>query len=91
MSLSEARCLASERYTPNTERGRISKHIAAALFATALMAGSATAQTATTNTADASGNAATMQKEGEWQASKLLGLEGEARFGAEIIRASDKK
>jgi hypothetical protein len=75
---------------PHTERGCVSKHIAAASFATALRAGPATAQTATTNTADASGNAATMPKEGEWRASKLVGLEGEARIVAEIIRAPDK-
>lgn len=43
-------------------------------FRTALMTGMATAQTATTTTTDASSNAATMHQEGEWRASKLVGV-----------------
>ena len=51
----------------------ISKTIAAALLTTALMTGVASAQTTTANKADAN-NAATMHREGEWRASKLVGV-----------------
>jgi len=51
----------------------ISKYLATALLTTALMTGVASAQTATTkeNAANAS---ATMHKDGEWRASKLVGV-----------------
>jgi sporulation protein YlmC with PRC-barrel domain len=52
----------------------ISKTIAAALLTTALMTGVASAQTATANKADAPNAAATMHREGEWRASKLVGV-----------------
>ena len=51
----------------------ISKYIATALVSTALMTGVASAQTATTNKVDAATTNA-MQKEGEWRASKLAGV-----------------
>ena len=50
----------------------ISKCIATAVLTTALMTGMASAQT-TTNKADAN-TAATMHREGEWRASKLVGV-----------------
>ncbi|MGB8604717.1 PRC-barrel domain-containing protein [Bradyrhizobium sp.] len=52
----------------------ISRYIATALLTTALMTGVATAQTATTTKADAN-NAAAMHREGEWRASKLVGVD----------------
>jgi sporulation protein YlmC with PRC-barrel domain len=53
----------------------ISKTIAAALLSTALMAGVASAQTATTaNKAEAANTAASMHREGEYRASKLVGV-----------------
>jgi len=51
----------------------ISKYLATALLTTALMTGVASAQTSTTKT-DASTTSATMHKEGEWRASKLVGV-----------------
>ena len=51
----------------------ISKYVATALLTTALMTGAASAQTATTK-ADATSASATMHKEGEWRASKLVGV-----------------
>jgi|SRR5450755_3412280 sporulation protein YlmC with PRC-barrel domain len=52
----------------------ISKCIATALLTTALMTGVASAQTATTNKADAANSSAAMHREGEWRASKLVGV-----------------
>jgi sporulation protein YlmC with PRC-barrel domain len=52
----------------------ISKYLAAALLTTALMTGVASAQTATTNKADAANASATMHRDGEWRASKLVGV-----------------
>ena len=51
----------------------ISKYIVAALLTTALMTGAASAQTATPDKADTN-TAATMHRDGEWRASKLVGL-----------------
>ncbi len=51
----------------------ISKYLAAALLTTALMTGVASAQTSSTK-AEPSNTAATMHKEGEWRASKLVGV-----------------
>jgi sporulation protein YlmC with PRC-barrel domain len=51
----------------------ISKTIAAALLTTAVMTGVASAQTATTNK-DVANAAATMHRDGEWRASKLVGV-----------------
>jgi hypothetical protein len=51
----------------------ISKYLAAALLTTALMTGVASAQTSTTKT-DTSSASATMHKEGQWRASKLVGV-----------------
>jgi sporulation protein YlmC with PRC-barrel domain len=56
----------------NGGRTMISKTIAAALLTTALMTGVASAQTATTK-ADANA-ATTVHREGEWRASKLVGV-----------------
>jgi sporulation protein YlmC with PRC-barrel domain len=50
----------------------ISKTIAAAVLATALMTGVAYAQTP--NKADAANAGATMHRDGEWRASKLVGV-----------------
>jgi sporulation protein YlmC with PRC-barrel domain len=50
----------------------ISKYIATALVTTALMTGAATAQTTTTTRTDA--NQAAMHRDGEWRASKLVGV-----------------
>jgi sporulation protein YlmC with PRC-barrel domain len=50
----------------------ISKTIATAVLATALMTGVAYAQTA--NKADAANAGATMHRDGEWRASKLVGV-----------------
>jgi sporulation protein YlmC with PRC-barrel domain len=52
----------------------ISKYIAAALLTTALMTGVASAQTTPANKADATNSSATMHREGEWRASKLVGV-----------------
>jgi sporulation protein YlmC with PRC-barrel domain len=52
----------------------ISKTIAAAVLTTALMTGVASAQTATANKADAANTSATMHRDGEWRASKLVGV-----------------
>jgi sporulation protein YlmC with PRC-barrel domain len=52
----------------------ISKTIAAALLTTALMTGAASAQTATANKADAGNAGATMHRDGQWRASKLVGV-----------------
>ena len=52
----------------------ISKCIATALLTTALMTGVVSAQTATTNKADAANSSAAMHREGEWRASKLVGV-----------------
>ena len=49
----------------------ISKYLATALLTTALMTGVATAQTATKTDAN---NAAAMHRDGEWRASKLVGV-----------------
>jgi sporulation protein YlmC with PRC-barrel domain len=51
----------------------ISKYFAAALLTTALMTGVASAQTATTK-ADTTTTSSSMHKEGEWRASKLVGV-----------------
>ena len=52
----------------------ITKYIAAALLSTALITGIATAQTANTNKSDSVNTSATMHREGEWRASKLIGV-----------------
>jgi sporulation protein YlmC with PRC-barrel domain len=52
----------------------ISKYIAAALLGTALMTGVATAQTTNANKSDAANTGATMHQNGEWRASKLVGV-----------------
>jgi sporulation protein YlmC with PRC-barrel domain len=52
-----------------------SKFIVAALLSTALMTGIASAQTSTTNTTDRASPNAAMHKNGEWRASKLVGLD----------------
>ena len=52
----------------------ISKYVATALLTTALLTGAATAQTATTTKTDTN-NAATMRHEGQWRASKLVGVD----------------
>jgi sporulation protein YlmC with PRC-barrel domain len=57
---------------PTEETTMISKTIAAALLGTALMTGVASAQT--TPKADAANASATMHREGEWRASKLVGV-----------------
>jgi len=51
----------------------ISKYLATALLTTALMSGLASAQTGTTKT-DATNASTTMHTEGEWRASKLVGV-----------------
>ena len=51
----------------------ITKHIAAVLVTTALMTGVASAQTTTTTKADTNASPM-MHKEGEWRASKLVGV-----------------
>jgi ribosomal 30S subunit maturation factor RimM len=51
----------------------ISKYLATALLTTALMSGLASAQTGTTKT-DANDASTTMHTEGEWRASKLVGV-----------------
>lgn len=52
----------------------ISKFLATALLTTALLTGVASAQTATTNKVE-SNTAATMHRDGEWRASKLVGVD----------------
>ena len=52
----------------------ISKYLATALLTTALMTGVASAQTATTKTTTVE-NTASMHREGEWRASKLVGVD----------------
>jgi sporulation protein YlmC with PRC-barrel domain len=52
----------------------MSKYLAAALLTTALLTGTASAQTSTANKTAASDTAATMHREGEWRASKLVGV-----------------
>jgi sporulation protein YlmC with PRC-barrel domain len=49
----------------------MSKYLAAAMLTTALFTGAASAQTASKPAAD---SAATMHREGEWRASKLVGV-----------------
>ena len=56
------------------EEEMISKYVATALLTTALLTGAATAQTATTTKTDTN-NAATMLHEGQWRASKLVGVD----------------
>jgi sporulation protein YlmC with PRC-barrel domain len=51
----------------------ISKYVATALVATALITGVANAQTATTNKVDTA-TTSVIHKEGEWRASKLVGV-----------------
>jgi sporulation protein YlmC with PRC-barrel domain len=64
------------------EDSMINKTLATALLTTALMTGMASAQNATTKADTA---AATMHKEGEWRASKLVGVnvynEGNEKIG----------
>jgi sporulation protein YlmC with PRC-barrel domain len=52
----------------------MTKYLAAALLTTALITGAASAQTSTANKTTATDNAATMHREGEWRASKLVGV-----------------
>jgi sporulation protein YlmC with PRC-barrel domain len=52
-----------------------SKYIAIALLSTALITGVASAQTSTTATTDKANSSATMQKEGQWRSSKLIGID----------------
>jgi sporulation protein YlmC with PRC-barrel domain len=72
------------------EEQMISKYLATALLTTALMTGAVTAQTTTTTRTDAN-NAATMHHEGQWRASKLVGVdvynEGNEKIGdiSEVI------
>jgi sporulation protein YlmC with PRC-barrel domain len=56
------------------EEHMITKYLATALVTTALMTGVASAQTATTKTTTAD-NTASMHREGEWRASKLVGVD----------------
>src|ERR1700709_943985 len=51
----------------------MTKYLAAAMLATALLSGTALAQTSTANRTVVSGGAA-MHKEGEWRGSKLVGV-----------------
>jgi sporulation protein YlmC with PRC-barrel domain len=52
----------------------MNKYFAAALLTTALIAGAASAQTSTANKIAAANNTAAMHREGDWRASKLVGL-----------------
>jgi sporulation protein YlmC with PRC-barrel domain len=52
----------------------MTKYLAAALLSTALITGVASAQTATTNQNTATDTAVAAHKEGEWRASKLVGV-----------------
>lgn len=52
----------------------ISKTIVAAMLTTTLVTGAAFAQTSNANKADAANTSATMHREGEWRASKLVGV-----------------
>ena len=50
------------------------RYLVAALLTTALIAGAASAQTSTANKMATADNAAAMHREGDWRASKLVGL-----------------
>src|ERR1700674_3382812 len=50
------------------------KYLAAALLTTALLTGVASAQTSATTKAATANSAGAMHKEGDWRASKLIGL-----------------
>jgi sporulation protein YlmC with PRC-barrel domain len=63
----------------------ISKTIAAAVLTTALMTGVAAAQTTTANKADA----ATVHRDGEWRASKLVGVNVYNEAGEKIGDIND--
>jgi sporulation protein YlmC with PRC-barrel domain len=63
----------------------ISKTIAAAVLTTALMTGVVSAQTTTANKADA----ATVHREGEWRASKLVGVNVYNEAGEKIGDIND--
>jgi sporulation protein YlmC with PRC-barrel domain len=52
----------------------ISKYIAAALLSTTLMTGVATAQTTNANKSESANTSASMHQNGEWRASKLVGV-----------------
>jgi sporulation protein YlmC with PRC-barrel domain len=52
----------------------VKKYLAAAMLTTALIAGGAVAQTSTGNKTAAADNAGPAHREGEWRASKLVGL-----------------
>ena len=52
----------------------MTKYLAAALLTTALLSGAASAQTSTANKPAAADSVVTMHKEGEWRASKLVGI-----------------
>jgi sporulation protein YlmC with PRC-barrel domain len=52
----------------------ILKYVAAAMLSTTLMTGASLAQTTTPNSAGTSTTNAAMHKEGEWRASKLVGV-----------------
>ena len=52
----------------------MTKYLAAALLTTALFTGAASAQNSTATKAAAADNAVTMHTEGEWRASKLVGV-----------------
>jgi sporulation protein YlmC with PRC-barrel domain len=51
------------------------KLVVAALLSTALMTGIASAQTSTTSTTERANSSVAMHKDGEWRASKLVGLD----------------
>jgi sporulation protein YlmC with PRC-barrel domain len=52
----------------------MTKYLAAALLTTALVTGVASAQTSTTTKTTTTESAATMHRDGEWRASKLVGV-----------------
>jgi sporulation protein YlmC with PRC-barrel domain len=52
----------------------IAKHLAAAVVTTALMIGAASAQSNSMSSSSAAANAAQAHQEGEWRASKLVGV-----------------
>jgi sporulation protein YlmC with PRC-barrel domain len=52
----------------------LTKYIVAALLSTALMTSVATAQTTNTNRSDSANTSANMHRDGEWRASKLVGV-----------------
>jgi sporulation protein YlmC with PRC-barrel domain len=58
----------------NFQEERMTKYLAAALLTTALLTGAASAQTATTNKNATAESTAPMHREGEWRASKLVGV-----------------